>query len=551
MMKKQRIGYLIGALLTITILISACTMAKKSPAVVAAAEQASGQMVEVTPVTLSLDKRASAFTYYDLQVQAQLQQQIDTLKALDASMEEPLLIVNPYGTNTTGLYLYFTEETAARLQVSVAAEGYSTYTKLYDAEEETEHEHQIIGMVAGMENTITLSLLNQDDTVFKEVSFVVNAPQLASGYVNQIEKSEGTSDTSLSDGLYAALGLNFTYNGYTFLIDNDGVIRGELVLDGDMNETIEFYQNAMLLNTDETHMALIDPLGKVSAVYDLKQYAVHHDYEINAQGEAIILVSDTKKDSVEDVILSLDLDTGVYDVLIDFDDLMMEYKEMTQNFSEDSVWGSFGDTSWDWLHFNTLQLVNEDELILSSRETSTIMKFSNIYEDMVIDYFIADEGTWENTEYAQYLLNKDGSFVDTAGQHAVTYVAGDLLEEGQYYLYLFNNNYWCYESRPSYEGNVAGASTDFYTGTSYYTCYLVDEQAGTYTLVDRMEVPYSSIVSSVQWVEDNLIVNSGVAKNFQVYDINHELIASYSYTHDDLFQGYRILKYDFKGYWFA
>lgn len=551
-MKKKRLLFALILLITIGVL-SACALSKASGDTQLEAQNLAMETLQVELRDISLDMTSEDFTYYDLTLQQTIQEQIDEYKQEQPTLTNPLLIINPYGTNTTGLYVYFEDDEEAKLQVSIDAPGYETYRNLYEDTCVSEHEHQIIGMVAGVENTITLSLLNEQNETTKEVCFTIQAPELASGFVNEIEKSEGSSTEALSDGLYVALGLNFTYDGYTFLIDNDGVVRGELVLDGDMNETMEFYQGELLLNTDETHMALIDPLGKVSAVYDLQSYIVHHDYKINEAGQAIILATDTRKESVEDIVLKLDLNTGDFEVLLDFDEIMSDYKAMTTYFSDDSVWGSYGDHSWDWLHFNTLQLVNDDELILSSRETSTIMKLSNLYEQATIDYFIADESIWEGTAYEQYLLNKIGDFPDTAGQHTVTYLQDEQLEEGQYYLYMFNNNFWCYESRPSYTETMEDASGNFYdaTATSYYTCYLVDETEGTYSLVERMEVPYSSIVSSTQWVGDTLIVNSGVAKTFQVYDEHQNLIASYCYDNDDLFQGYRILKYGFHGYWFA
>ena len=45
--------------------------------------------------------------------------------------------------------------------------------------------------------------------------------------------------------------------------------------------------------------------------------------------------------------------------------------------------------------------------------------------------------------------------------------------------------------------------------TSYYYKYKVDENAGTYTLVQSFEVPFSGYVSSVQECEDTILVDSG------------------------------------------
>ena len=506
--------------------------------------------------TIDIDTETDGFTYYDLDVQEAIQSQIDALKEQDHKMEDPLLIFDPYGTNTTSLYIWFEEEEASALSYTIQCDGYADFNRtLYSNSEDntsSTHEHQLIGLVPGESNTITLSAKDSDGTLLEHVEFTVEAPQLSSGYPTQIEKNT-ENDTELSEGLYMTFGLNYSYDGYSFLIDNEGTVRGELPLDGDMIENIMFYDDAMFYSVDLSKAVRIDRLGKVIAVYEFPEYELHHDYVLNSDGEIIALATEYAKDSVEDIIIAIDLESGDVEKIIDFDEVMGDYKALTQPYSADSMWGS---QDWDWLHFNSIQLVNEDEMILSSRETSTIMKFDNIYDDITIDYFIGPENVWADTAYSQYLLTKEGNFTNAAGQHNVVYETDDSLEEGQYYLYFYNNNFWSYESRSESISGSEGNSTSFQddgNSISYYTRYLVDENEGTYQLVDSLSVPYSSIVSSVQWYGDELIVNSGMRTEFYIYDADGELLASYAYNDADesIFLGYRIYKYSFTDFWFA
>lgn len=506
--------------------------------------------------TIDIDTETDGFTYYDLDVQEAIQSQIDTLKEQDHTMEDPLLIFDPYGTNTTSLYIWFEEEEASALSYTIQCDGYADFSRtLYSNSEDntsSTHEHQLIGLVPGESNTITLSAKDSDGTLLEQVEFTVEAPQLSSGYPTQIEKNT-ENDTELSEGLYMTFGLNYSYDGYSFLIDNEGTVRGELPLDGDMIENIMFYDDTMFYSVDLSKAVRVDRLGKVIAVYEFPEYELHHDYVLNSDGEIIALATEYAKDSVEDIIIAIDLESGDVEKIIDFDEVMGDYKALTQPYSADSMWGS---QDWDWLHFNSIQLVNEDEMILSSRETSTIMKFDNIYDDITIDYFIGPENVWADTAYSQYLLTKEGNFTNAAGQHNVVYETDDSLEEGQYYLYFYNNNFWSYESRSESISGSEGNSTSFQddgNSISYYTRYLVDENEGTYQLVDSLSVPYSSIVSSVQWYGDELIVNSGMRTEFYIYDADGELLASYAYNDADesIFLGYRIYKYSFTDFWFA
>ena len=71
---------------------------------------------------------------------------------------------------------------------------------------------------------------------------------------------------------------------------------------------------------------------------------------------------------------------------------------------------------------------------------------------------------------AQDVLTKDesnGSFSSAGGQHTVTYVTDDSLPDGQYYLYLFNNNLGYSESRPDYDwSQIDQIATDLSSGTT-------------------------------------------------------------------------------------
>ena len=82
-----------------------------------------------------------------------------------------------------------------------------------------------------------------------------------------------------------------------------------------------------------------------------------------------------------------------------------------------------------------------------------------------------------------------------------------------------------------------------------YYKYLVDENAGTYELVDSFDVPYSGYVSSVQDMEHNTVVDSGFAGIFGEYDEEHRLIRQFTMEKEKFI--YRVFKYDFEGYYFS
>ena len=57
----------------------------------------------------------------------------------------------------------------------------------------------------------------------------------------------------------------------------------------------------------------------------------------------------------------------------------------------------------------------DDSLIVSSRETSTIIKMEHIHGDMQLSWLAGDERFWEDTPYADYCLKQEGDFVPQYG----------------------------------------------------------------------------------------------------------------------------------------
>jgi hypothetical protein len=125
---------------------------------------------------------------------------------------------------------------------------------------------------------------------------------------------------------------------------------------------------------------------------------------------------------------------------------------------------------------------------------------------------------------------------------------------------MFDNNYGVSNTRPDYDWgetwstmNTTMDETDNTgDGYSHYYKYLVDENAGTYKLVQSIDVPYSSIVSSAQDLDDGTILtDSGYAKGtWGVYSSDGTLLQQYKMK---ILKNiiYRVYKYDFSGFYFS
>ncbi len=497
------------------------------------------------------------FTYYNMKVQQRLDSALGGLKAkAEYTAEKPLAVWNPYGTGTNGLYLYF----------EAPQEGLSVHYRIHTEDEEipdfeadaqtgdgTEKEFLVIGLVPGMVNDLEIALRAEDGTAVQTVSFRVEAPETASGYDVVLERTEGESGQELTDGLYYTLGIQ-GYYGHMFFFDNDGVLRYEMLLDGYKPDRVLFDDGDMVCCVSASQIGKISPLGKVTRLYTMNGYVMHHDFCYGEDGTLLVLA--TKKnamdDSVMDRVLEIDMESGAVKEIVDLRKILPDYYKKTEKVTEtDPFFWQAG--TRDWIHVNTIDYMDDDSIVLSARETSTVVKIENLHGKPSLGYLIGDSAYWEGTSYESFCYEKEGDFADQYGQHTVTVVEPDGMAEGTYYLMMYDNNYYANSTRTDdYEPELPDSvSTDLMGDEkpSHVYWYLVDENRKTYELIDSFDVPYSSIVSSVQIAGDNYVVNSGVSNVFGEYDRDGGLIRQFGY--ECTMQGYRVMKDTFRGYWFS
>ena len=490
---------------------------------------------------------------YTTEYQEAVKKRLETAKESGTYTTEKMLVEqNPFGTNTLSLYVYFATEEPVSVSyvVSVPDSEIADFGGKVNQEETytTEHEFQVIGLIPDMENTITFTLEAEDGTI-TTASCKYKMGSLAGEEEVQLKQTAGQTDVSsqisLPDsGLYVILGNDSV--DFMYYYDENGTIRGEVPLIGYRSHRLVFENDRMYYSISETKIAAVNELGMVEQVYDLGNYQLHHDYVFDDDGNLLILATDTGKQTVEDCVLKLNPSTGEVSCILDLEDLLGDYKESLGMDQEEEL---------DWIHINTIQWMGEDSILLSSRETSTIIKVQNLSTTPEIGYMMGEESFWEGTGYENLLLTKDesnGSFSSAGGQHTVTYVTDDSLPDGQYYLYLFNNNLGYSESRPDYDwSQIDQIATDLSSGTtSYYYKYKVDENAGTYTLVQSFEVPFSGYVSSAQECEDTILVDSGMQGLIGEYKEDGTLVKQFQMNLSKYYI-YRVYKYDFSGYLFT
>lgn len=481
-----------------------------------------------------------------------------------ATLDDPFTAVNPYGTNTTSMYVYFTTSEATSVSYTVHAEGYPDFTATANQGKDyaTTHEFTVLGLIPKTTNTITLKLTDASGSTVATGQITCKCPKLLGDEEIQLEQKRtptSAATQSVGNGLYAILGNDSDDQDFMYYYDVNGVIRGEIPVKYYRSHRLLFDDNGLMWFSASTHtMVGMNRLGKLEKILDLDdQFILHHDYALDSDGNLVLLATDlTRSDhAVQDQVVKLDTTTGKTTLLLDLGTMFPDYKSTTTHSGIDE-----SDTSakgrWDWIHCNTIQLLDDGSAILSARETSTIIKVADIEGTPKLQYMIGEPSVWNGTQYTASFLNRNGDFGDTGGQHSVTYSTDDSLESGSYYLTLFDNSFGYAMTRPDYDWTtIKGLSTSQSAtdadSRSRLRKYLVNENDGTYTEVNSFKVPYSPYVSSVQEIDDDLnLVDSGMQGLFGIYDSDGTLQAQYAMKLATSYI-YRVYLYDFQGFYFA
>lgn len=499
---------------------------------------------------LAIEKMADV---YQLSIQEKIQEQLlQLIESQTATFTQPLIVSNPFLTNTTGLYLAFSTDEAVKISYRIDAQGYPSFEKNLKQNEEyaTSHQYQIIGCIPNVDNLITLTATTQDGQQ-QQMQFHYTPPKLSTTSEMNYQLSKQESDESLSEGLFAVIG-NQAGEKATYLVDNDGYIRAEMPIVNYNSMRLVFNdQQEMFMAVSDSKIVKLNALGQVKQVLDLANtdYLIHHDYILNDKNQLIALATSktAKKQAgyVEDRIITIDLSTQEVTEIANFEELLPDLYQKATGIEEHSNNKGYLDP----VHINSLQLADNQQLLVSSRETSTILALKpdeqGIYQ---VEYMMGDEAIWQGVgECGQLLLEKEGSFTSQYGQHSITYETAEDLSAGQYYLSLFNNNSTIMDSR--IDISLAEIADKTAGKTSKYMKYLVDEKTNSYKLVESFDVPYSAYVSSVQNYQNHIIVDSGQQATFAEYTNSGKLIQRFTQKTDTKYL-YRVYKYDFKNYYF-
>ena len=452
---------------------------------------------------------------YNVEKQAAIKEQLDADYAAGSFDETtPFVKADPFGTDTLSCYVRFATTDPVTVSYKVAGRKKSddapkvaafSHTPRGGDAPTTEHEFKAIGLIPNHKNTVTLTCTAQDGTI-RSSTFTVKTPALKGKEEERLAVTAGESNTPLADGLFAILGNDSSKLDFMYLYDNAGQIRGEVPIIGYRSHRLLFPgDGSMIMSVSTTKMAQINAIGQVVNVWSTGAYELHHDYALDDDGNLLVLAShagseadldidraaakksEGERVNVEDLIIKIDVTTGDASLVVDLGDVFPELKASAKVASDGDL---------DWIHINTIQWLGNGAILLSSRETSTVIKLTDIYGTPTVDWLMGSPDFWAGSGFEDKLLQTQGDFSLNAGQHSVTYLpSSDTATTGRYQVLLYDNNFGAAESYPKFDWGQLGAAvvTDYSKGThSFGRIFAVDETARTYELQEQITVPFSA-----------------------------------------------------------
>ena len=477
----------------------------------------------------------------EIEYQNQIYENIDKMLRHNAyTFNNPLIIYNPYGTNLLGINIYFKSNSFKKLSYKITTddENINEFERELDNnsfynKSKKYYGYQIIGLVPGEVNHITLKIKLKNNNIKKHV-ININFDMMSK---NKLIIKKGIEKINPDDKslLYPLI------NGERKIYDNYGIERVNLPYVKFKKEfRLLLMGDYMLYAYDNYNFIKLDRFGRILKIYNTGNFRMHHDYKMDEKNNKLVfLTTNPGSNTINDIVRYIDLKTGKSKELLNFKELLNDIylKTITSNNIDNRF-------KRDWIHINSLEIIDGKDIIVSSRILSAIIYISDIYNDPKIEYIISPYKEFKDSKYKDLVLTKEGDFSNNSGQHSLNYIK---VNKNNHKILFFNNSIPYNSFSKNYHINFKTLKNekDLYSKIDIYNIDTVNKK---YTLEKEFNVPYSFSQGSVQAYKNGYIVTSSLHKIIGDYDFNGNLKTEYLIDDRDDLTG--ATRYTFNNFWF-
>ena len=408
------------------------------------------------------------------------------------SLEEALIVIDPYGTSPlTAVAVFSTEEEVGGTVTVKGKSSENDITGTFEAAKD--HIVPIYGLYNGDTTTVEITLDSGESASYEVTTEAVQA--------DYGEIKTEVSDPDSYD--YSNLTFLCSAMGSVYGVDAAGDIRFYTTIGGVLG--VHQLENGHLmmpasyvLKTSYYKEGLIE-VDLNGRIY--REYAVpggqHHDFRELPNGNLLVASDSPDLSSVEDYVVEIDRTTGEVVWELDMKDILDIEDGQSASMESD------GSDEEDWFHNNGLWYDEANDLILlSARHKDAIVAVKK--SDKNIAWILGDPTGWENTDSDLFFTLEGEDAEWFYAQHNVT-----MLDNGD--IMLFDNG-TAKVKRINNDDRVTG--DDVY---SRAVIYHIDTDAMTATQVyeygkERGSDWYSDWISGVDSLDgtkDHLFITAG------------------------------------------
>ena len=405
------------------------------------------------------------------------------------TIDNPKIILDPYNSNPLSALIIFKSDTI--IPITLTIKGKDNVDIINTFPENNIHYIPVLGLYEDYDNQVILSTNDNSYTyTIKTDSLDNNIKDYDELYVDKSYKDDDIYLVSPA-GNGNVLGYDYLGNiRYYHNYENAPVWDFRKLNNGLYIRSTDRLNNQPYYNTG---FVVTDLLGKIYREYTLPD-GYHHDLCQLDNNNFLVLTNEYEDNTIEDIIIEIDYDTGNIIKTIDLKDIIPLEQGKSENWSEE-----------DWFHNNSISFDKyNNSIILSGRHQDIVISID--YDTNELEWILGNPDGWSQ-DMKQYFLKPLNELEYTYSQHAAKVIDNNR-------IMIFDN------------GNNRSKNKDTYLDPkdnySRGVIYEIDHDNMTVTQLyeygkERGSEFYSNYVSDIDYIqEDNYLITSGGI----VYDNN-------------------------------
>ena len=403
------------------------------------------------------------------EVQTSINKILETKKY---SIDNPYVLVNPYGLNPLSAYIVFNTKESLPVTLTIKGKNNDDVTLSYSSN--TDHIIPVYYLYSNYDNKVVVSLSNGTSKELTiSIKDKISNASFVSGYTNKMIYTSGDNVIAYDSFGNARLKINLESNEKIKKLNNGNLLISTSMLGTNHDNKSGFIE--------------LNQVGEIIHIYNLKN-GFHNEVVEDSNGDLYVLSSNDSKNSS---ISYVNRSTG----------------EIVKEYDIYNILSSIGELYKSDIEINSLT-IKDDSLIISIRNLNSIICINLNGE---LKWIFGSINNWSSS-FRKYMLNKSTYLTKFIQGSTSVYYKDN-------YLYILDNMYDAYNALElncnSYKSN-----------NSYLRIYSINENYRTIKAIKNIKLNNYSYDSSSIDLSDNMLISLGNVLDESVDTNNYECNAT-------------------------